>query len=60
MKRNEPIWKRDAARKHCKARKQQVWDVLSGVDDFDWESSRWVRQKEFERIKHLSATIEFI
>jgi len=60
VKRNEPKWKQEAARKHCKNRKQQVWDVLSGVDDFDWESRRLIRQKEFERIKHLSATIEFL
>jgi len=63
MKRNEPHWKREAARKHCKARKQQMWDKLSGRydwDEYNWEARRWVRAAEINRIKHLSTTVEFL
>lgn len=29
MKRSEPLWKREAARKHCKEQYNAVWKTLS-------------------------------
>ena len=30
MKRNEPQWKRAAAREYCKKRKERTWNILRG------------------------------
>ena len=29
MKRSEPLWKRKAAREHCKRQRDLIWDKLS-------------------------------
>ena len=50
MKRNEPQWKREAARKHCKERRERVWDRLTDIDrnNIDWDSIRWMRQSNID------------
>ena len=34
MKRNEPQWKREAARRYCKDRRDFIWDSLAGKKSY--------------------------
>jgi len=41
MKRSEPKWKREAARQHCKDRRDKIWDALAGKNNKLRTASIW-------------------
>lgn len=58
MKRSEPQWKRQAAREHCKARRDAIWNAL--VDEPPIVSEWFVDNDVVSMYMHDMVSTEFI